>query len=103
MKAVPPRHGTLLSLYFSKTQPDGRRLIEPLIPDGAAQNPRALFDAMRQPTSENGIAPTEIKAQAIALHAMGYSCRNIEIQLPSMYIGAKIPNYATNSRCVRYV
>ena len=75
-----------------------------LIPDGAAsRTPVPILDVMRQPTSEVEIAPTEIKAQAIALHEMGYSCRNIEAQLGSMYIGAKIPNDATNSRCVRYV
>ncbi len=42
--------------------------------------------------------PTEIKAQAIALHAMGYSCRRIERQLRSQFPGADIPNYATINR-----
>ena len=37
--------------------------------------------------------PTEIKAQAIALHALGYSSRNIDKQLRSMFPGADIPRY----------
>lgn len=52
-------------------------------------------------TISNTATPTEIKAQAIALHAMGYSCRAIEKQLSSMFMGATIPNYATISRWVR--
>jgi hypothetical protein len=45
--------------------------------------------------------PTEIKAQAIALHAMGYSSRAIETQLKAKFPGAAIPNHATINRWVR--
>lgn len=45
--------------------------------------------------------PTEVKAQAIALHAMGYSCRNIEKQLRARFPGTDIPNHATINRWVR--
>jgi hypothetical protein len=45
--------------------------------------------------------PTEIKAQAIALYALGYSCRNIEGQLKAKFPGVDIPNYATIARWVR--
>jgi hypothetical protein len=45
--------------------------------------------------------PTEIKAQAIALHCLGYSCRNIEKQLKAKFPGAAVPRYCTISRWVR--
>jgi hypothetical protein len=45
--------------------------------------------------------PTEIKAQAIALHALGYSCRKIEKQLKAKFLKADIPNHATINRWVR--
>ena len=56
---------------------------------------------MSQQTTGTGATPTEIKAQAIALHALGYSSRNIEVQLNSMYPSARVPNHATVSRWVR--
>ncbi len=45
--------------------------------------------------------PTEIKAEAIALHALGYSCRAIGKQLRAKFPNAKIPNHATINRWVR--
>ena len=44
---------------------------------------------------------TEIKAEAIALHVLGHSCRNIEGQLKVKFPNAGIPNYGTISRWVR--
>ena len=43
-------------------------------------------------------ASTEIKAQAIAFCASGYSCGNIDRQLPSMFSGAEVLRYWTISR-----
>jgi len=40
-------------------------------------------------------APTEIKAQAIAFYALGYSYGNIDEQLRGMFPGADIPRYCT--------
>ena len=42
--------------------------------------------------------PTEIKAQAIALYALGYSYGNIDEQLRGMVSGAEVPRYCTISR-----
>ena len=46
-------------------------------------------------------SPAELKAEAVALLALGYSCRSVEAQLKQKFPGAKVPNYATISRWVR--
>ena len=41
------------------------------------------------------------QAQAIALYALGHSCRNVEGRLKAMLPGEDVPNYATINRWVR--
>jgi hypothetical protein len=41
------------------------------------------------------------QAQAIALYALGHSCRNVEGRLKAMLPGEDVPNYATIARWVR--
>lgn len=52
---------------------------------------------MKAPDHTPGI----IKANAIALLALGYSCRSVEKQLRQKFPAAHIPNYATISRWLR--
>jgi hypothetical protein len=51
----------------------------------------------------NGAVSTliEIKAEAVALHVLGHSCRNIEKQLKAKFPKADIPNYGTINKWVR--
>ena len=46
-------------------------------------------------------SPGEIKAEGIALLALGYSCRSVERQLRRKFPTAKVPRYCTISRWVR--
>ncbi len=43
----------------------------------------------------------EIKAEAIALHVLGHTCRNIEKQLKAKFPKADIPNYGTINKWTR--
>ena len=46
-------------------------------------------------------SPGEIKAEGIALLALGYSTRSVEAQLKEKFPGTKVPRYCTISRWVR--
>ncbi len=46
-------------------------------------------------------APTEIKAQAIALLTLGYDCRRVCAELRRQFPGAKIPHFTTIARWLR--
>ena len=46
-------------------------------------------------------SPGEIKAEALALLALGHSCRSVERQLKQKFPTAKVPRYCTISRWVR--
>ncbi len=46
-------------------------------------------------------APTEIKAQAIALLTLGYDCRRVHAELRRQFPGAKIPHFTTIARWLR--
>ena len=44
--------------------------------------------------------PTEIMAQTIAIHALGYSCRGIEKQLRERFLNQHVPRYGAIARWV---
>ena len=46
-------------------------------------------------------APTEIKAQAIALLTLGYHCRRVRADLQRQFPGTKIPHFTTLARWLR--
>jgi hypothetical protein len=45
--------------------------------------------------------PTKLKAEALALHVMGYSSRDIVKRLRAKFPGTKIPGHCTVNRWVR--
>jgi hypothetical protein len=44
---------------------------------------------------------TEIKAEAIALHVLGHTCRSVERELKAKFPNEDIPNYGTIHKWVR--
>ena len=52
-----------------------------------------------------GVKPTrtELKAQAIALMVLGYSCRDVEHELRQQFPLLRIPHYTTIARWLRHM